>query len=64
MLPVYAFLYPVNVNSKLFNRGLVQVYLGRQFRNFLLLIPFKFVIVLNPGNNWTVADIVNGVSTD
>ena len=49
MLPVYAFLYPVNVKGKLFNRSLVQVYLDRQFHNFLLLIPFKFVIVLNPG---------------
>lgn len=49
MLPVYAFLYPVNVNSKSFNRGLVQVYLDRQFYNFFLPIPFKFVIVLNPG---------------
>ena len=49
MLPVYAFLYPVNVNSKPFNRGLVQVYLDRQFYNFFLSIPFKFVIVLNPG---------------
>ena len=49
MLPVYAFLFPVNVNSKSFNRGLVQVYLDRQFYIFFLLIPFKFVIVLNPG---------------
>ena len=49
MLPVYAFLYPVNVNSKPFNRGLVQVYLDRQFYNFFLPIPFKFVIALNPG---------------
>lgn len=49
MLPVHALLYPVNVNSKLFNRGLVQVYLDRQFHNFISLIPFKFVIVLNLG---------------